>query len=330
MHPLLARFGSNNPNDPLKLKGKKVRSLLASTLIIGAMSFNLYEVSKQSIPGQQSFASTVVVGNAKGYLSKEVIPLATVVFLTSGTSYARPADWNDASNSIEAIGGGGGGGGGTSDPCLGFTSGNGGGAGAYAKVSNQTLAASTAYAIGAGGTGTTGASIGVPNGNPGGNTTWASTIVVAKAGVNTVGGTTAASTGTVKFAGGNAGSGAAAATSGAGGGAGGPNAAGNNASGTTGGRGDGTFGGLGGTLNNNGAAGAEYTATAGGTAGSGGGGGSSSSGAVGGRAGGLYGAGGSGSGGGSTAGNGAQGIIIVTYTPIGGNVYGFNLAMLGI
>src|ERR1035437_4746211 len=61
-------------------------------------------------------------------------------FLTSGTSFTTPADWNNAANTVEAIGEGG----------NGFTiasavSGSGGGGGAYAKVTNITLSGTIAY-----------------------------------------------------------------------------------------------------------------------------------------------------------------------------------------
>lgn len=67
------------------------------------------------------------------------------VYLTSGSSWTVPADWNSTSNTIEVIGGGGGG---SSSP-----SGFGGGGGAYGKVSNITLTPGTslAYHIGSGG-----------------------------------------------------------------------------------------------------------------------------------------------------------------------------------
>jgi len=55
----------------------------------------------------------------------------TVVYLLSGTSWTVPADWNNASNTVEAIGGGGGGEG------LGVgNNGGGGGGGEYRKITN--------------------------------------------------------------------------------------------------------------------------------------------------------------------------------------------------
>src|SRR5258707_11255963 len=78
----------------------------------------------------------------------------TTMFLTSGTTWTVPNDWNNSSNTIEAIGAGGGGAGGH------LASGNpgaGGGGGAYATISNVALTpgASIAIQIGQGGIGGT-------------------------------------------------------------------------------------------------------------------------------------------------------------------------------
>jgi len=72
---------------------------------------------------------------------------ATVVYLTSGTSWTVPGDWNNLSNSIEVIGGGAGGATAVVQP------GGGGGGGGYSKVNNVTLVSgnSVSYAVGAGG-----------------------------------------------------------------------------------------------------------------------------------------------------------------------------------
>lgn len=76
--------------------------------------------------------------------------IPTKTYLTSGSSWTVPANWNNSNNSIEAIGGGGGGRSGNESGNYG---GGGGGGGAYAKKTNQTLTpgASVAYNIGAGG-----------------------------------------------------------------------------------------------------------------------------------------------------------------------------------
>src|SRR3989344_335860 len=135
----------------------------------------------------------------------------TVVFLTSGTSYSRPADWNDSNNSIECLGPGGDG---TTDDVRG-----GAGGGAYAKITNFTMDSSEAIVIGTGGSGI--------------STSFGTDLdCVADAGNNptsatgAAGGTTAASTGTTEYAGGNGGDGISAGGNGGGGGSAGPSGAG--------------------------------------------------------------------------------------------------------
>ncbi len=211
---------------------------------------------------------------------------ATVIFLTSGTTWTVPSDWNSSSNTVEAIGAGG----------SGF--GTGAGGGAYAQISNLTLTPG----------GTVAFQIGTPGGSSGAGAlptanTWfvnGATLVAAGAiQLSSSGGPVANCIGTVKTAGGNGSTG--------GGGAGGPDGAGQNASGTTGGNGDAGVvgGGAGGTTGNPGGTGTIWTQSSDAAkAGPGGGGGSGANG-------GNYG------GGGGQAGASAPGLIIVTYT-IGG------------
>lgn len=248
----------------------------------------------------------------------------TTIYLTSGTSWTVPANWNSAYNTIETIGAGGDGAGGG-----GTNTGSGGGAGAYSKVSNLTLTpgAGITYAIGTHGypgtdTYFNGASIGASSvgakGGGGGSNSGAGTNAGG------VGGQSSSGVGTTKFSGGNGGSAVgASAPAGAGGGSAGPNGIGGNGSASTGtltgGTGDlgsGGVGGTGGTSPTNGANGTEYDGTHG--AGGGGGAGNNGVSAVNGGNGGLYGAGGGGTSftGGSTPGIGAQGLIKITYSPI--------------
>lgn len=145
-----------------------------------------------------------------------------------------PVDWNDASNSVEVIGGGGGGG-----DANGAGAG-GGGAGAYSKVSNLTLSGNITFGIGASGSG--GAS--TANGTDGGDTwfnatslancvTVGSTVCVGAEGGNGgvaadpwtggAGGLATNGVGTTKADGGAGGLGCAGDGAGGGGGAGGPN-----------------------------------------------------------------------------------------------------------
>lgn len=313
-----------------------------------------------------------------------------VVFITSGTTFNVPSDFNVLNNTIECIGGGGGafkGKSGTYDA--------GAGGGAYSKSVNQILTPSSTVNvnIGSGGIGSTTAntpgtnggdtwiannitatlitSLGVVSGAKGGTCTATSSGTAANQ--ISLGGASAScialGTGSIAFSGGTG-------HTCSGGGAGGPNGAGadggfgsgvtgaGNAGGGGGGGGGGTKGGFtssgtGGTLgqggnnssgggggavaatnNSNGTvgtvgggggagkgsgagaaggAGIEWTATAGGTAGSGGGGGGGGGGGtavltnIGGN-GALYGGGGAGGFVGAVQGDGAQGIIVLTYT----------------
>lgn len=227
---------------------------------------------------------------------------ATTIFLTSGSTWTVPNDWNSANNTIEVIGGGASAGGGVGI--------NGGGGGAYSKISNLflTSGSSVTYRIGlAGGIGATGGDT-YFNGT---GSTCISQSVCAKGGgpaadyTAGAGGAAASGIGTIKYSGG-AGALAGGITGGGAGGAGGPYGNGNTGIsggyGGYGGAGDAGFGGAGGGGN-----GTEWDASHG--AGGGGNGGSGTSGSVGG----VYGAGG---GGGTTAGGiGAPGLIVITYTP---------------
>ena len=87
---------------------------------------------------------------------------ATQVFLTTGSSWTVPSDWNDGNNTIEVIGGGGGGGGGVSGD-----GGGGGGGGEYRKATNITLTPGTSvpYSIGTAGGGGAASTAGTAGGN---------------------------------------------------------------------------------------------------------------------------------------------------------------------
>jgi hypothetical protein len=139
------------------------------------------------------------------------------VYLTSGSTWTVPSDWNSGSYTIEVIGGGGGGSG-----AAGGNAGGGGGGGAYSKVVNVSLTpgSSVAYSVGsAGSAGSTG------NGGAGGDTYFCNSIsncasisgtaVVAgaKGGTGGVvgdhagssGGLASSGIGTTKYSGGNGG-----------------------------------------------------------------------------------------------------------------------------
>jgi hypothetical protein len=287
------------------------------------------------------------------------------IYLTSGSSWTVPGDWNNANNKIEVIGGGGSGGvayGG---------GGSGGGGGAYSSVSNLALTpgASPTFSVGLGGTGGYGAA---------GTNTWFNGTSLSAASVSAQGGTgglnnafgsalggqAASGIGTIKFSGGNGAGGGNG--GGAGGGAAGPHGSGGagghyGGGGYTGGGGGGgadggsagangydTIGGsggngwlgngggvgncnLGGVPFNGGGGSGGYGYSCGGGVGSmnsafdathgsgGGGGGGGSSYPNTGRQGGNGATYGGGGGGGGTinaiGGNGANGIVVITYTP---------------
>jgi hypothetical protein len=154
------------------------------------------------------------------------ITLLNVVFLYVGSgTYARPATWNDADNSIHCIAAGASGGLNSS------YHGGGGGGGAYASITNHTMAATESYSVGAGGASVYSASN--ASGNDGGPT-WFSAVGTVFAdngsgGTPTLagdGGQASLSVGTTKRNGGNGSAGDG--WGGAGGGAGGPNGNGGN------------------------------------------------------------------------------------------------------
>jgi hypothetical protein len=242
----------------------------------------------------------------------------TVIFLTSGMSWTVPNNWNNANNTIEAIGAGG------AHTSSSATAGAGGGS--YSEISNLALTPgnSVPYQVG-----TSGAA------SPGGmtwfnGTTYSNASVNAKGGCNPSSNTTCTNStsnniGSVIYVGGEGGSnldedGWAA----GGGGAAGPHGAGGNghdshtSSGGAGGIGDNGYGGAGGAGSDGqaspGGTGAEYTVTAGGTAGSGGGGGAGADRNGAGSTGGAY---GGGAGGGTTSSTvlGGNGLLVITYAP---------------
>jgi hypothetical protein len=104
------------------------------------------EIRLTSSSSASSTVSTIVsVGGVTDTWSVTTVAASepNVVFLTTGSSWTVPADWNSGNNTIEVIGAGGGG-----------SSGSGGaGGGGYSKVSNIALVpgSSIAYGIGAGG-----------------------------------------------------------------------------------------------------------------------------------------------------------------------------------
>jgi hypothetical protein len=244
--------------------------------------------------------------------------MSTTIFLTSGTSWTVPANWNSSVNTIEVIGGGGAGG----------TNGNaysgGGGGGAYSKISNLTLIpeASVTYQVGTGGgSGTNGGDTWFNGASLGASSVGAKGGTFSPAGTgHGSGGSSASGIGTIVYSGGDGGAGNGYGSGGGGGGAagkngaggGGTNGGGNPGPGGGGGQGDNGNGGTGGSSGGGaGGNGTEYTASYGS---GGGGGGGSVTGTHNGGAGGTYGAGGGGIGNGGNPGSGYQGLIVITYT----------------
>lgn len=268
---------------------------------------------------------------------------ATVTFLTttgSNQTYTKPTDWQDTGSIIEGIGGGGGGGVGWSS--FGDGSGSGGGGGAYSKIVNFVFSGgSLTYRVGSPGASVSRTSNGSTTGGAG-TVTYFNAAADPGAGTDdtklgaqpgnggkgagnaggvsaAAGGASASGWGTTKSSGGTSGScpSTALAKMSGGGGAAGPSGAGGNAPAGT------TTGGIGGTGDNgtvaagakdaNGNSGTEWSSV-----GVGSGAGSKSSAGNGGFTGGNYGGAGSGAAGPSgtiTSGAGAQGLIVVTYTP---------------
>ena len=171
----------------------------------------------------------------------------TVIFLTSGTTWTVPSDWNSSNNTIETIGGGGGGGWG----------GGGGAGGDYCELSNfsTTAGANISYAIGAAGTGGTSSS---HNGAAGATTTFNGASLVAPGGGGGISGGAGGAPGTdttgTCYAGGSGGNfaGGTGVPGGGGGGAGGPFGVGGNGGGPANGYGGDGGGGNGGGTNGSG------------------------------------------------------------------------------
>lgn len=285
--------------------------------------------------------------------------LTQTILTTTGSNqtYTSPADWNNASNQVECLGGGASGGAASN---LSHHS-TGGGGGAYSAITNFSFASpgvtTATYNVGIGGAARGAISGNSQNGESGGPTWFNNatdpgvgadnTKCSAAGGVNGVtgsgarnggvGGATTSGWGETKYAGGRGGNftagsgtggsggGGAASSSGAGGNAG--DSALNTANVTTAGgtSGAGLSGGAGSSgPGNPGSNGTEFSGSYG--AGSGGGGTAGTSGATGGS-GGNYGAGGGGARTGSftaTSGDGRQGLIIIEYTPAAAKSLLFN------
>src|SRR3989344_671129 len=179
---------------------------------------------------EREYLSGYLAGQLSGILPKTDSASAStlndvyIFITTASTSFTVPLDWNNASNSVEVIGGGGGGG-----DAPGTAKAGGGGGGGYAKRANLSLTPGTSitFGVGAGG--------GDPGSNnakgPNGGHTWfnaanfatciagggLATCVGAEGGeggkgpadtiVAALGGGTGSASGTTTYAGGGGGSG---------------------------------------------------------------------------------------------------------------------------
>lgn len=181
----------------------------------------------------------------------------TVIFLTSGTSWTVPSDWNSSNNTIEVIGGGGGG------VAPASAGGGGGGGGAYSKAVNVSLtpSSSVTYAVGTGGgASTAGGDTYICNVQDSGGSCDAIGDAATQAGAKGgsggsassggSGGASASGVGSTKNSGGNGGNGTGSASGGGagGGGAAGPNGIGANGGTSTGAGGSGGGGANGGSV----------------------------------------------------------------------------------
>lgn len=262
----------------------------------------------------------------------------TQIFLTgtngSIVNWADPGDWNPV-NKVELIGAGGPGATGVTDAA----GGGGGAGGAYAIANNMTLTFPVKYAVFNSGTGLSSCTMFNSTG-----TAFSTTPGELKAENGRLGGTGNGGAASTQFfpagfaggKGGNTSSNGFGDRGGGGGGAGGPSGAG-----VAGAVGSTTAAGVGGTGNGGTVAGGGVGAAGGdgtqfdATHGCGGGGGGSPWNAAAGR-GGNYGGGGGGGGnndaGFRTGGAPAQGLIIITYTPLAAPKAGlsFNMPMMGI
>jgi hypothetical protein len=314
----------------------------ASVALVGVMVARGVQVRRHPLHPQQLVAPAAQISNIQFWEllgRKDFIFVSLLTLLVSPTgsnqTFTSPGTWNSANNKIECIGAGAGGGGSSASdtPWPG-----GGGGGGYSAITNFSFAApgttTATYQIGSGGAGGIVTTVGLDGGV--GGDTWFNATTLAGSSVGAhgggslnngsgslatpaggLGGSVTGAQGTTKLAGGAGGAGG----SGTGNGGGGGGSAGPSGAGgagvvgptSTGGSADnGTV--AGGAKGSNGNSGTEFDGTHG--CGSGGGGGAN---AAAGKTGGLYGGGG---GGGSTStvdvngGAGAQGIVVLTWTPL--------------
>ena len=149
--------------------------LILAVIVIGSADQGFNQGLNQL--GQLSKFTSLV--NPRSQLAQVGGSGPTVIFLTSGSTWTVPSDWNSSNNTIEVIGGGGGG----------SNTGNqvGGGGGGYSKATNVSLTPGGSVNIGIG--------IGGAQNTSGGNT-WFNGTNASNASVSASGGSISGTGGT--------------------------------------------------------------------------------------------------------------------------------------
>src|SRR3990167_5789290 len=130
--------GKINPNSYFMLTSRshtfaKIQTTLLVVAVVVATSVSFYPETAHAITC--GFGSDIGGGECRG-------------FITSGTTFAVPSDWNSNSNTVETIGGGGSG-----NNVSNGQGGAGGGGGGYSKKTNVTVSGTVTINVGAGGGG---------------------------------------------------------------------------------------------------------------------------------------------------------------------------------
>lgn len=196
--------------------------------------------SDGTTPWRLYLANSINNGDTLGAVFQEYNNTAPIVYyITRGTSFTVPADWNNSNNAIHIYGAGGGSSGSYVPSAAGNRLGSaGGGGGGYTQVLNFTATpgSSVSYSIGLGGAAGSANTLS-SSGGAGGNTTFAGIYTANGGGGSSItsttttagtGGTGATANGGVGGLGGGAASATNNSSGGGGGGSGGPNGAGAN------------------------------------------------------------------------------------------------------
>ena len=229
--------------------------------------FPFDDFSDGTTPWRLYLANSINNGDTLGAVFQEYSNSAPIVYyITRGTSFTVPANWNNSNNAVHIYGAGGG----SSGSYVPNSSGNrlgsaGGGGGGYTQVLNLTATPGNSLSYNIGSAGAAGSANTIGSGGNGGNTTFAGIYTANGGGGSSItsstttagtGGTGATANGGIAGLGGGAASQTNNSSGGGGGGSGGPNGAGANGgtgvvaadpSTTPGGGGGGSGGGTNGT-----------------------------------------------------------------------------------